>query len=302
MSGVVAILGPTAVGKSALAHAVALRLGGEIVVADPFQRYRGLEIAADAPSDAERREVPHHLVGDLDLAVTGTVADYAVLAHRAIDAILARGRVPLVSGGSGLYVRAALADLSFPGEPAPEARAEAEDMVEADLTAAVVRLRSLDPASADRVDTANPRRVARALALALEGREGPSSDGLWSGETRLPSRIVGLTRPREVVHTLIATRVDRELADGLVDELRAALARPDLSRAPAQIIGMREVAALDAGELDEPGLRERLIVRTRRLARAQDTWIRKTPGVTPVDLGDRPARDGLEEVLALVGA
>lgn len=300
MTRVVAILGPTAVGKSAVAHAIARELGGEIVVADPYQRYRGLEIAADSPSAVDRAEVPYHLVGDLDLAETGTVAAYAQHAHGVIDAIAARAAVPIVSGGSGLYVRAALAELDFPGEPSPDARSRAESLVDADLASAVARLRALDPAAAARVDGANPRRVARALALAQDGLAIPPPDGLWSGATRRPTVIVALTRPREVIHRLIATRVDRELADGLVDELRAALAREDLSRAAAQIIGMREVAALERGELAEDALRERLVVRTRRLARAQATWLRKTPGVVPVDLGDAPALDRLGEVRAIV--
>jgi tRNA dimethylallyltransferase len=147
---VLAIVGPTAVGKSAVAHEVAKRLDGEIVVADPFQRYRGLEIAADSPRPIERAAIRHHLVGDLGLHEASNVAGYAAAAHAAIDDILARGRVPIVSGGTGLYVRAALADLGFPPEPSGHARLEAERMVAESLPAARDRLRELSERSASR--------------------------------------------------------------------------------------------------------------------------------------------------------
>lgn len=298
MSRVVAIVGPTAVGKTAVTQAVATALGGEIVVADPFQRYIGLEIAADTPSTADRAGVSHHLVGDLRLDETSTVADYSRHAHRIIDGIVDGGGTVIVSGGSGLYVRAALADLDFPPDPPDEVRTAAEELVDADLAAALDELAERSPAAAARVDPANPRRVARALALARVGREVPPSDGLWSGDTRRPATIIGLVRPREVLHDLIARRVDRELDDGLVDELTRALAYPGLSRAAVQIIGMREVEALNRGDITADELRERLVVRTRRLARAQDTWIRKTPGIIPVDLGTDPPENHVETVLA----
>lgn len=297
---VVAIVGPTAVGKTAITHAVARAVGGEIIVADPFQRYIGLEIAADTPSADDLREVPHHMVRDLDLAATSTVADFARQAHGIIDEIRDRGRVPIVSGGSGLYVRAALTDMDFPGDPPEDVRDAVEALVTTDLPAARDELRRLMPDVAERVDGDNPRRVARALALARIGVRLPTSDRLWSGATRRPTAIIGLTRPREVLHRHIALRVDRELADGLVAELRAARARPDLSRAAAQIIGMREVGRLDAREITEDELRELLIVRTRRLARSQDTWIRKTPGIHAVEMGDDPPEAHVGAVLDAV--
>jgi len=285
---VVAIVGPTAVGKTAIAHEVARALDGEIVVADPFQRYVGLEIAADAPGADEQRAVPHHLVGDLELHETSTVADYAHRAHEVVDRILSAGRTPVVSGGSGLYVRAALTDMDFPPDPPPAVRESVERLVADDPGRALDELRELMPHVAARVDVSNPRRIVRALALARIGREQPPSDALWSGATRHPTVIVGLTRPRAELHARIERRVDRELADGLVHELTRASSHPGLSRAAAQIIGMREVAALGRGEIDAADLRERLVVRTRRLARGQDTWIRKTPGIIAVDLGDDP--------------
>lgn len=282
---VLALLGPTAVGKSAAAHALALRLDGEIVVADPFQRYRGLEIAADAPRAADHDEVRYHLVGDLDLHETSSAAGYAQRAHAVIDDVLARGRVPIVSGGTGLYVRAALADLGFPDEPPPAVRRSAEDRAGNDLPGAVAELARLDPVAADRVDLRNPRRVARALALARSGIAAPVRDALWAESTRHPTVIVALVRERHSIDGLIADRVARELADGLVAEIAAALDRPGgISREAAQIIGVAEVRALRAGTLDPGALADALAARTRRLARSQLTWLRKTPGVTEVDV------------------
>lgn len=303
---VLALLGPTASGKSSAAHAVALALGGEIVVADPFQRYRGLEIAADSPRGATLDEVPYHCVGDLRLDERSTAAQFARRAHEAIDSTLERGAVPIVSGGTGLYVRAALATLSFPDEPSRTQRDAAEDLARRDLAAALGELRRLDPDRAAAVDPRNARRVARALAVATaaggpaERPAAPAAPGeLWSGATRRPTLAVALSRPREELDRLIARRVGRELDDGLVAELEAALDAPGLAREPAQIIGMREVAALRAGELELTDLPERLAARTRRLARKQLTWLRKTPGLTVLDLGTRPAQDAAPEIIAL---
>lgn len=272
-----------------MAHALAISLEGEIVVADPFQRYRGLEIAADSPRPDDREQVRYHLVGDLALHESSTAAEYAHLAHAAIDDIVMRGRVAIVSGGTGLYVRAALAELDFPAQPTPEVRDGAEHLASTDLVAAVARLRELDREAAARIDVANPRRVARALALAMGGLSAKPSDGLWASTTRHSTLIVGLSRERAAIDALIATRVEREIADGLVEELEAAIDAPEgLSREAAQIIGVKEVLAIRAGALDRTDLATRLASRTRRLARAQLTWLRKTPGIAQI------AVDGLD--------
>lgn len=303
---VLALLGPTASGKSAAAHAVALALGGEIVVADPFQRYRGLEIAADSPRGPACAAVPHHCVGDLRLDERSTAAQFARHAHAAIDGALDRGAVPIVSGGTGLYVRAALATLSFPDEPSPSQRDAAEDLARRDLTAALAELRRLDPDRADAVDPHNARRVARALAVATAAARvtpvGSTTGGpgeLWSDATRRPTLTIALSRPREELDRRIAERVDREMDEGLIAEIEAALDTQGLAREPAQIIGMREVAAMRTGELDRADLPGRLAARTRRLARKQLTWLRKTPGLTVIDLGTRPADDAADEIIAL---
>jgi tRNA dimethylallyltransferase len=295
---VLALFGPTAVGKSALAHAAALALGGEVVVADPFQRYRGLEIAADAPRPAARAQIPYHCVGDLDLTEGSSAGSYARLAHAAIDDALGRGRLPVVSGGSGLYLRAALADLAFPAPVSRTQRADAEAAVARDAEAALAELRRLRPEAAGRVDTRNPRRLVRALELARAGVTEPG-DALWGDVMRRPTVLVGVVRPREVLDRLIGLRVRREIEEGLVPELEAALDTAGLSREAGQIIGAREVAARRRGELDPAALEGALIVRTRVLARRQLAWLRRMPGAVPLDLGEEPAEAALPRLREL---
>ena len=292
------IFGPTAAGKSALAHEVARRLDGEIVVADPFQRYRGLEIAADAPGASDRAEVPYHLVGDLDLCDDSSAGTYAPRAHAVIDRLADAARVAVLTGGTGLYIRAALTDMQMRPAPPAEVRRWAEDLVANDLSAAVAELQAHDADTAAAIDLANPRRVIRALERVALGEDGDGGGDIWSAPLRRPALVVGITRPREVVHRLIATRVRRELDDGLVAELQRALARDDLARGPGQVIGMREVAAIEAGQMPADALEEALNVRTRRLARMQETWMRRMAPDVLIDLGDAPAAGFADDVVA----
>ena len=249
---VLALAGPTASGKSALAHAAALGLGGEIVLADPFGRYRGLEIAADSPRADALAEVPHHAVGDLALTEASTAASFAAVAHPAIDAALAAGRVPVVTGGTGLYLRAALADLRFPdaGHPRPA---------------------RLGRAPGPR----GPRRRARRAAARAtrSGRTGstPPTRAAWRVPSRSPRGRRGggrrpLDRTRPPSH---ARRGPDPPAPGARPPASpsgcggswtrassrswsAALDTPGVAREPLQVIGAKEVAAIRAGALD-PG-------------------------------------------------
>lgn len=296
---ILALFGPTAAGKSALAHAAARALDGEIVVADPFQRYRGLEIAADSPTQRDRREVAYHLVGDLALTETSSAGAYARAAHHAIDGILARGRLPIVAGGTGLYLRAALADLDFPMAVPEDVAQAAERLVADDHAEAVAELRRRAPAVAESIDVRNPRRISRALALARVGAVVRDGSRLWTAVTRYPTLLVGVVRPRPVLDRLIAQRVQRELNDGLLAELEAALATPGASRSALQIIGVREVLAMRAGTLDPVLLQDALAARTRRLARAQLTWLRKTPDAMALDLGEGPTEEAVARLLSL---
>ena len=295
---VLALFGPTAVGKSALAHHAALALGGEIIVADPFQRYRGLEIAADAHPPVAARGVRSHMVGDLDLAQASSAGEYGTHAASCIDGVLARGRVPIVAGGTALYVRAAIAEVGFPSSPEPGLRAEVEATVERDPAWAAAELGRLDPDRAAATDLDNPRRLARALELARGG--APAASGrLLQGGDRHPTLLVAVIRPRPALDARIAARVARELDEGLVREIDAALARTDLSREAAQVIGVREVRALRDGSLSEDTLADALAARTRRLARRQLAWLRRLPVAATIDLGARPAEAGLADLLRL---
>lgn len=293
---VLALFGPTAVGKSALAHAAALELNAEIVVADPFQRYRGLEIAADAPSHRERAEVHYHFVGDLDLSEGSSAGEFADLADRRLAEIQARGRLPIVAGGSGLYVQLALAAVPLaPAVPA-EVRRDVEALVAQDPEGARSELERRDPRALERVDEDNPRRLTRALELARMGRE--RADALWSAPRRRPTHLVGVTRPREHLYERIRARVERELADGLVPELERATATPGFSKEAAQIIGVKELRQLQRGEITVDDLPERLTARTKTLARRQLTWLRKMPLDRTIDLGVEEASSALSELVS----
>ena len=291
-----ALFGPTACGKSAVAHALAGELGGEILVADPFQRYRGLEVAADAPGPAARAEVAYHFVGDLELHEDSRAGGFAQSAHAVVDELVENGRVPIIAGGTGLYLRAATCDLDMRPPPDAAVREWAEALA-ADPVAAMVELRRLAPEVAAATDPANPRRLARALERAHSGEAGGGD--IWAAAHRRPTVVVGLDRPREVLHRLIALRVRREMEDGLIDELTAAASRPDLARGPAQVIGMTEARALAAGDMDMAGFEEAVNVRTRRLARMQGTWMRRMSPDLLIDLGDGPPEAA---VASIVGA
>lgn len=294
---VLALFGPTAVGKSALAHAAALELGGEIIVADPFQRYRGLEIAADAPGERERVEVPYHFVGDLDLTERSSAGEFASAAERRIADIIDRGRVPIVSGGSGLYVRSAVADIEFAPPVDPSTRESVEALVASDPLAAARELAERDPGEHARVDIQNPRRLARALEIARAGRR--RDDELRSAPDRRPTALVAVTRPIEYLTALIGLRVERELRDGLVDEIARALDTPGVSREATQIIGASEVRRMREGALTEQELPARLASRTRRLAKRQEAWLRLMDPRDRVELDTWPDPCvGLPEVLA----
>ena len=290
-----ALFGPTACGKSAVAHALAGEMGGEILVADPFQRYRGLEVAADAPGPAARAEVTYHFVGDLELHEDSRAGGFAEAAHSVVDELVGQGRVPIVAGGTGLYLRAATCDLDMRPQPDADVREWAEALA-AEPAAAMAELRRRAPDLAAATDPPNPRRVARALERAHSGDAGGGD--IWAAPPRRPTLVVGLDRPREVLHGLIAQRVRREMADGLIDELTAAAARPDLARGPAQVIGMSEARALATGDIDIVQFEEAVNVRTRRLARMQGTWMRRMSPDLQIDLGDGPAEAAVASIVA----
>jgi tRNA dimethylallyltransferase len=280
---VIAVVGPTAAGKSRLSVDLALEAGGEVVNADSMQLYRGMDIGTAKLTRAERGGIPHHLLDIWDIQQAASVAEYQRIARETIEDILARGRVPVVVGGSGLYVRAALDNLNFPGtDPLVRARLETEL---ADRGPAVLheRLSRLDPAAAAAILPGNGRRIVRALeVIGLSGR--PFTATLPDYESVYPTVHIGLRLPREKLDERIEARVAAMWHLGFVAEVRqleaAGLrAGPTASRA----LGYAQVLRHLAGECPEEQARAETVRATRRFARRQEAWFRRDPRVTWLD-------------------
>jgi tRNA dimethylallyltransferase len=288
---VLAIFGPTASGKSAVAEAIAERVPAELVSADAMQVYRGLPILTNQSA------TPTRLVGIWPLDHEASVGEFASLAHDAIDEILAAGRLPVVVGGTGLYLRAALVELRLPPPPAAGARERWSAFYERrGATAAHAELAARDPAAAAAVHANDRRRVVRALELAETGSSlRPESDRLWGGETRHPTAIVGLDVPREIVDRRIGERTEAMLAAGAAEEALAALAGP-LSSTARKVIGLEEAAKLPPAEAVES-----IATRTRRYAAYQRKWMRRIPDLVRV-AADRPVDEVADAVLQVARA
>jgi tRNA dimethylallyltransferase len=281
---VVAIFGPTASGKSAVALELADRIGGEIVSCDAMQLYRGLPILTNQPAAAEMERVPHHLVGVWDTGHAGSVAEYAELAHAAIDGVLERGRTPVVCGGSGLYLRAALADMPLPPRVAEAERARFERLYdEAGAGAAHARLVSADPVAAAAVHPNDRRRVVRALELHAAGTSlAPGRDRLWAPDRRHRTAVFALAVPPGVVAERIAARTRAMFVCGVVEEVRAARRERRFSITAERIHGLQDLTDLLSGRIDAAEAERRIVVRTRRYAKRQRTWMRRLPGLAEV--------------------
>ncbi|GLW08555.1 tRNA dimethylallyltransferase [Microtetraspora sp. NBRC 13810] len=285
---VIAVVGPTAAGKSDLAVDLALRLGGEVINTDSMQLYRGMDIGTAKLSPAERRGVPHHLLDIWDVTQTASVAEYQRLVRPLIDRLLARGVVPVLAGGSGLYVRAALDDLDFPGTD-PLIRARLEEELERHGAAPMyARLGELDPVAAAAILPGNGRRIVRALeVIELSGR--PFSATMPSYDAVYPSVQLGVEVPRPVLDERIALRVERMWRSGLVAEVRG-LAAQGLAegRTASRALGYAQVLRQLAGEWTEEAAREETVRATRRFARRQESWFRRDPRITwlPQDAPD----------------
>jgi tRNA dimethylallyltransferase len=288
--GVVAIFGPTASGKSAVALELAERIGGEIVSCDAMQLYRGLPILTNQPEAADVARAPHHLVAVWGTEHSGSVAEYAGLAHAAVDDVLARGHTPVVCGGSGLYLRAALADMPLPPQVPAAARARFEELYDGEgAEAAHARLVAADPAAAVAVHPNDRRRVVRALELHAAGASlAPEDARLWADDTRHPTTVIGLDVAAATVSERIDRRTKRMFDGGVVDEVRAARRAGPFSAAAERIHGLQDVTDLLEGRINRAEAERRLAVRTRRYAKRQRTWMRRLPGVRLVE-GDRDA-------------
>ena len=285
---VIGVFGPTASGKSEVAAIVATEMPGEVVSADAMQVYQGLPILTNQSSS------PEQLVGIWPLSHAASVGEYAPLAHAAIDAILASERTPLVVGGTGLYFRAALAELELPPEPAPGARERWEALYdEAGATAAHARLGELDAEAAERIHPNDRRRVVRALELAEVGRSlVPQREALFGGAWRHPTLVVGLDVPKTELDRRIAERTRRMFEVGVEEEVRTALAA-EPSTTARKVIGLHEVGTLPREEAIDA-----LAVRTRRYAAYQRKWLRRLDGLVMV-AADRPPEETAAEIVAL---
>jgi tRNA dimethylallyltransferase len=291
----IALFGPTGVGKTAVAVALAVQLRGRgedpvAVSADALQVYRGLEVLTGVASPAERALLEHRMVSFLPIDATFSVGQYAELVHAEIDGLLAAGRRPMVVGGTGLYLRAALAELDL-RPPPPEGvrerwRAEL-DRRGAPALHAVLASRAAWAAAA--IDANDSQRVLRALELhdlgELEPPEGPSQ--LWSADMRHPTRMVGLTMDRETLYASIDARVEQMLAAGAAQEVRAAHAA-GASHTARRALGFQELLVGDI---------ETMKRRTRNYAKRQLTWMRKLADVEMIDVAGREPGAVAREIL-----
>ena len=299
---IIALFGPTAAGKTGVAIAIAalLRERGEDPVAvncDSIQVYRGLEILSGAASAEERARLEHRLLSFVDPGEVFSAGRYAELAHAEIDGLLTEGRRPIVVGGTGLYLRAALAEL----ELRPAVPAEIRESVEAELDARGPEPlhAELDPALAASVAPGDRKRVARLTELARAGIEAhEGGEGLWTADLRHPTLLVGLTLDRDELARRIDVRVDAMIAAGAPKEAHA-VAEAGASRTAAAALGFRE---LTAGGSDAPdaGVVDAIKLAHRRYARRQLTWMRRMEGVELIDRSGRSDDEVADEIASLL--
>ncbi|WP_062442080.1 tRNA (adenosine(37)-N6)-dimethylallyltransferase MiaA [Herbidospora daliensis] len=287
---VIAVVGPTAAGKSDLAVELAIRLGGEAVNADSMQLYRGMDIGTAKLTIPERKGVTHHLFDIWGVEQTASVAEYQRLARPLIDGLLVRGVTPVIVGGSGLYVRAILDDLEFPGTDSTiRARLEAE-LAEKGVAPLYARLQVEDPVAAAAILPSNGRRVVRALeVIELSGR--PFSATMPSYESVYQSVQIGLSIPRPVLDERIELRVHRMWAAGFVEETRK-LHEAGLGPTASRALGYAQVIKYLDGDWTEEQAVDETVRATRRFARRQESWFRRDPRVVwlPHDAPDLPAQ------------
>jgi tRNA dimethylallyltransferase len=293
-AAVIAIFGPTGVGKTAVAIALArgLRARGEdpvAVSADALQVYRGLEVLTGAPTPAERAQLEHRMVSFLPVDARFSVGEYSELVHAEIDGLLAAGRRPIVVGGTGLYLRAALADLDLRPPPPPGARERWEvELAARGAPALHAVLAERAPWAAETIDPNDRQRIVRALELDDAGElEPPAEESqLWTEHTRHPTLLIGLTMDREQLYARVEARVDAMLTAGAREEVRAAHAA-GASETARKALGFQELLAGDV---------EAMKRRTRNFAKRQHAWMRKLAGVEVVDVTGRDADDVAAEV------
>jgi tRNA dimethylallyltransferase len=299
---VIAVVGATAAGKSGLGIALARALGGEIVNADSMQLYRGMDIGTAKEPETAWQGVPHHLLDIWPVTRTANVADYQKLARAAIDDIIARGRVPVLVGGSGLYVRAALDDLNFPRtDPGTRARLESE-LAGLGAVALHARLARLDPAAAAAILPSNGRRIVRALeVIELTGRPFTASMPTFEQVRPGPKTVqLGLTLPRPELDQRIAVRVDRMWQAGFEAEVKD-LVQQGLrdGKTASRALGYQQLIRHLDGEFTLDQARDETVKATKRFARRQESWFRRDPRIRWLD-ASRPPESLLAEALRYI--
>jgi tRNA dimethylallyltransferase len=282
-SGVVSLLGVTASGKSAVAHEVARRRDDvEIVSVDSMCVYRHMDIGTSKPTPAQQAEVPHHLLNLVEPDEEFTVLEFQRAARRALEGIAERGHHALLVGGTGLYLRAVVDDLQFPGRY-PEVKTALEG--ELDVPALHARLAVLDPVAAGRMEPTNRRRVVRALEVTLgSGRPFSTFGPGLEAYPATPVTMIGLTRPTDEVDRRITDRFARWMDEGLLQEVRELAARPaGVSRTARQALGYRELLAHVEDGAPLEACVEEAVRRTRSFARRQASWFRRDPRIVWTD-------------------
>jgi tRNA dimethylallyltransferase len=302
---VIAVVGATATGKSGLGIALARALGGEVVNADSMQLYAGMDIGTAKEPAAARQGVPHHLLDIWPVTQAANVADYQKLARAAIDDIAARGRVPVLVGGSGLYVRAALDDLHFPGTDTATRARLTDELARQGPAALHARLATLDPEAAAAILPGNGRRIVRALeVIEISGR--PFTATMPAYEKIRPAVQLGLMLPRPELDLRIAARVDRMWQAGLEAEVRR-LAGQGLREGitASRALGYRQLLRHLDGEYTLDDARAETIRATKRFARRQESWFRRDPRVHWLDATTPEAHllaDALQHLTGYAGA
>lgn len=294
---VLAVVGPTATGKSDLGIALALELHGEVVNADASQLYRGMDLGTAKVPEEERRGIPHHQLDVLEVRDEATVAAYQRAARDDIAAVRGRGRAPVVVGGSGLYVRAALDRLEIPPTDAGVRAGLEEDLRRVGVESMRERLAAVDPEAARSIQPRNARRIIRALEVVeLTGRAFSAT--MPRREHVVPTVMIGVRMPRERLDARIADRVRRMWRLGLLDEVRAleAVGLRE-GRTASKALGYAQALAQQDGLLTEAQAREETAARTRRLVRRQESWFGGDPRIHWLDA---EASDLLQQAMVIV--
>lgn len=293
MTHVIAIVGPTASGKTAVAIDIATRLGGEIVGTDSMQAYRGMDIGTATPTATELHGIRHHMIDVYDIVDTVSVVDFRDRARAAIDEVRVKGVVPVVVGGSGLYVRAVLEEMDFPGTD-PQIRARWEGELQARGPEALhAILAERDPAAAAAIEVNNGRRIVRALEV-MELTGAPFTARLPEPTDRYLTQRVGLRIPRDDLDERIRSRVQAMWDAGFVEEVRR-LEREGLSQArtASAALGYRPILDFLAGEITEAQAFEQTVADTRKFARRQQRWFAKDPRIEWFDYDDPSIADSV---------